>query len=130
TRRWPFRPRTGTQRIATAFAAGLGGLLSAAPRDALPEGRRWAPPPMAASSVFAAGALKGLALSCPPSPPRGTLLSAAWPQNRSRTQAHLSPGRRTTGFTCRAGCKERDVSKNRSAGPVKCNALLAAVVFN
>jgi hypothetical protein len=30
---------------------------------------------------------------------------------------------RTTAFTCRAGCKERDVSKNRNAGPVKCNAL-------
>src|SRR5205807_5379960 len=33
--------------------------------------------------------------------------------------------RRTTAFTCRAGCKERDVSKHRNAGPVKCNALLA-----
>ena len=31
----------------------------------------------------------------------------------------------TTAFTCRAGCKERDVSKNRNAGPVKCNALFA-----
>src|SRR2546423_1779925 len=31
---------------------------------------------------------------------------------------------RTTAFTCRAGCKERDVSKNRDAGPVKCNALV------
>src|SRR4030095_7477154 len=30
----------------------------------------------------------------------------------------------TTAFTCRAGCKERDVSKNRHAGPVKCNALV------
>ncbi len=29
----------------------------------------------------------------------------------------------TTAFTCRAGCKERGVSKNRNAGPVKCNAL-------
>ena len=33
-------------------------------------------------------------------------------------------GGRTTAFTCRAGCKERVVSKNRNAGPVKCNALL------
>jgi len=34
------------------------------------------------------------------------------------------PGfRRTTAFTCRAGCKELDASKNRNAGPVKCNAL-------
>src|SRR5438552_6960871 len=32
--------------------------------------------------------------------------------------------RRTTAFTCRAGCKERGVSKYRNAGPVKCNALL------
>ena len=32
---------------------------------------------------------------------------------------------RTTAFACRAGCKERDVSKNRHAGPVKCNALLS-----
>jgi hypothetical protein len=31
--------------------------------------------------------------------------------------------RRTTAFTCRAGCKERDVWKSRNAGPVKCNAL-------
>jgi hypothetical protein len=29
----------------------------------------------------------------------------------------------TTAFTCRAGCKERDATKNRNAGPVKCNAL-------
>src|SRR5438067_621859 len=36
--------------------------------------------------------------------------------------------RRTTAFTCRAGCNEREVSKNRHAGPVKCNALLAAAV--
>src|SRR5437879_9981627 len=35
----------------------------------------------------------------------------------------LGVRRRTTAFTCRAGCKERDVSKNRNAGPVKCNAL-------
>src|SRR5207249_163031 len=28
---------------------------------------------------------------------------------------------RTTAFTCRAGCKERDVAENRNAGPVKCN---------
>src|SRR5262249_9773024 len=33
------------------------------------------------------------------------------------------PGGRTTAFTCRAGCKERDVSENRNAGPVKCNPL-------
>ena len=26
---------------------------------------------------------------------------------------------RTTAFTCRVGCKERDVSENRDAGPVK-----------
>src|SRR5262249_4876925 len=32
--------------------------------------------------------------------------------------------RRTTAFTCRAGCKERDVSKNRDAGPVKCNVMV------
>ena len=36
-----------------------------------------------------------------------------------------APPRPTTAFTCRAGCKERDVSKNRHAGPVKCNALLS-----
>src|SRR5437879_5977316 len=29
--------------------------------------------------------------------------------------------RRTTPFTCRAGCKEHDVSEYRNAGPVKCN---------
>ena len=29
--------------------------------------------------------------------------------------AHLR--RRTTAFTCRAGCKERNVAKNRDAGP-------------
>src|SRR4051812_26565326 len=34
---------------------------------------------------------------------------------------HHEPSRRTTAFTCRAGCKERDVAKNRNAGPVKCN---------
>lgn len=32
----------------------------------------------------------------------------------------------TNAFTFRAGRKERDVSKNPNAGPVKCNALLAA----
>ena len=31
----------------------------------------------------------------------------------------------TTAFTCRAGCKEREVSKNWNAGPVKCNAWLS-----
>jgi hypothetical protein len=31
----------------------------------------------------------------------------------------------TTAFTCPAGCKERDVSKSRNAGPVKCNAWLS-----
>jgi hypothetical protein len=31
----------------------------------------------------------------------------------------------TTAFTCRAGGKERDVSENRHAGPVKCNAWFA-----
>src|SRR5258708_19286630 len=31
--------------------------------------------------------------------------------------------RRTTAFTCRAGGKELDLSENRDAGPVKCNAL-------
>ena len=31
---------------------------------------------------------------------------------------------RTTAFTCRAGCKERDVSKNHHAGPVKCNVMV------
>jgi hypothetical protein len=34
-----------------------------------------------------------------------------------RSFAHGSCGL-TTAFTCRAGCKERDVSKNRNAGPV------------
>src|SRR2546425_12679504 len=38
--------------------------------------------------------------------------------------AYMATWYRTTAFTCRAGCKERDVSKNRNAGPVKCNALL------
>ena len=33
------------------------------------------------------------------------------------TRRHL-----TIGFTCPASCKERDLSKNRNAGPVKCNA--------
>src|SRR5262249_39652487 len=37
---------------------------------------------------------------------------------------HLLPSSRTTAFTCRAGCKEHDVSENQNAGPVKCNALL------
>src|SRR5437870_1120982 len=37
---------------------------------------------------------------------------------------------RTTAFTCRAGCKELDVSKNRNAGPVKSNALLCPVLAN
>ena len=32
----------------------------------------------------------------------------------------------TTEFTCRDGRKERDVSENRNAGPLKCNDLLAA----
>src|SRR5437879_11638099 len=40
----------------------------------------------------------------------------------------LGVRRRTTAFTCRAGCKERDVSKKRNAGPVKCNALFASSV--
>jgi len=34
--------------------------------------------------------------------------------------------RRTTPFTCRAGCKERDVSKNRNTGLVKCKGWFAA----
>src|SRR5262245_18415161 len=34
------------------------------------------------------------------------------------------PDARTTAFTCRAGCKERGVSKNRNAGPVKCNVMV------
>ena len=45
----------------------------------------------------------------------GHLLSARSP---------ILPGRRTTAFTCRAGCKQRDVSKNRVAGPVKCRILM------
>jgi hypothetical protein len=32
---------------------------------------------------------------------------------------------RTTPFTCRAGCKDRDVAKNRNAGPVKCKGWFA-----
>ncbi|HVS38800.1 MAG TPA: hypothetical protein VMS17_24805 [Gemmataceae bacterium] len=36
----------------------------------------------------------------------------------------------TTAFTCRAGCKERRVSENRNAGPVKCNASLGPVLFH
>jgi hypothetical protein len=32
----------------------------------------------------------------------------------------------TTALTCRAGCKEGEVSKNRNAGPVKCYPWLAA----
>ena len=32
---------------------------------------------------------------------------------------------RTAAFPCRAGGKERSVSKDRHAGPVKCNALLS-----
>src|SRR5262245_8240101 len=37
----------------------------------------------------------------------------------------------TTAFTCRDGCKERDVAENRHAGPVKCNAWFggASTVF-
>src|SRR5215475_8565587 len=30
-----------------------------------------------------------------------------------------------TAFTYRAGCKELDISKDRNAGPLKCNALFA-----
>ena len=33
--------------------------------------------------------------------------------------------RRTIAFTWRAGCKERDVAKNRNPGPVKCNCWFA-----
>jgi hypothetical protein len=33
--------------------------------------------------------------------------------------------RRTTPFTCRTGCKERDVAENRNAGPVKCKGWFA-----
>jgi hypothetical protein len=36
--------------------------------------------------------------------------------------------RRTTAFTCRAGCKELDASKKRHAGPVKCNALFGGIL--
>src|SRR5262249_10181943 len=32
---------------------------------------------------------------------------------------------RTTAFACRAGCKDRDISNNRHAGPVKCTAWFA-----
>src|SRR5262249_44508277 len=47
------------------------------------------------------------------------------PTNRSHDGSHTpTPLHRTTAFTCRAGCKERDVSEDRNAGPVKCNALL------
>ena len=35
------------------------------------------------------------------------------------------PSRRTTPFTCRAGCKELDVAKYRNAGPVKCKGWFA-----
>jgi hypothetical protein len=35
-----------------------------------------------------------------------------------------SPKPLTTAFTCRAGCKEQDGSKNRDGGPVKCNGLV------
>ena len=33
-------------------------------------------------------------------------------------------------FTCRADCKERDVSKNRNGGLVKCNALFGGAPFS
>src|SRR5689334_19572559 len=36
--------------------------------------------------------------------------------------------RGTTAFTCQAGCKERGVSNNRNAGPVKCNGLVRPAV--
>src|SRR5262249_26016219 len=32
---------------------------------------------------------------------------------------------RTIAFTCRAGCKERGVSKSRHAGPFRCNTWLS-----
>ena len=41
-----------------------------------------------------------------------------------RLTSWLPPAAERPAFTCRAGCKERDVSKNRHAGPVKCNALV------
>src|SRR5207244_3133670 len=41
-----------------------------------------------------------------------------------------SQSRRTTAFTCRAGCKERDVSENRNADSVKCNALFGGVAIS
>src|SRR5688572_27250862 len=41
---------------------------------------------------------------------------------RQRRRTATPPPRRTTAFTCRAGCKELDLSKNRNAGPVKRNA--------
>src|SRR6516165_1861416 len=37
---------------------------------------------------------------------------------------------RTTAFTCRAGFKERDRSKRRDAGPVKCNAWILMKAFS
>ena len=46
--------------------------------------------------------------------------------NQPKRGGLLQP-HRTTAFTCRAGCKERDVAKNRNAGPVKCNASFGQV---
>src|SRR5262249_38682452 len=42
--------------------------------------------------------------------------------NANRCSWHdKNPSRRTTAFTCRAGCTECDVSKDRHLGPAKCN---------
>jgi hypothetical protein len=53
-----------------------------------------------------------------------TLLASSKARRMSSDNGN-SIGGTTTAFTCRAGCKERDVSKNRNAGPVKCNALIS-----
>jgi hypothetical protein len=40
------------------------------------------------------------------------------------SEAFENCARQMTAFTCRAGCKERDVLKNRHTAPIKCNALI------
>jgi hypothetical protein len=48
-----------------------------------------------------------------------------WQGNRRRSDIVYNSRGRTTAFTCRACRKERNVSENREAGPVNCDALFA-----
>jgi len=51
----------------------------------------------------------------------GTHASKTWTSSAITIQRKWA--RRTTAFTCRAGCKERDVTENHHACPIKCSAL-------